>query len=108
MKKLRLTRRSVIKGAGGIAIALPWLEAMIHRRPALAAAPAPAPKRFLAVYTPGGTVRSGAIGDRYTPTGTETAFTLSPILAPLEPVKSSVIVVDCLYLKCGDQTLFAV
>ena len=26
--KLRLTRRSVLKGAGGIAIALPWLEAM--------------------------------------------------------------------------------
>jgi hypothetical protein len=108
MKKLNLTRRSVIKGAGGIAIALPWLEAMTHRRPALAATLPAAPKRFLAVYTPGGTVRRGAIGDRYTPTGTETAFTLSPILAPLEPVKSSVIVVDGLHLKCGDQSLFAV
>ena len=108
LNKLRLSRRSVIKGAGGIALALPWLEAMTHRRPARAAAPAVAPKRFLAVYTPGGTVRSGSIGDRYTPTGTETAFTLSPILAPLEPVKSSVIVVDGLHLKCGDQSLFNV
>jgi len=108
MNKLRLTRRSVIKGAGGLAIALPWLEAMTHRRSARAAAPAVAPKRFLAVYTPGGTVRRGSIGDRYTPTGTETAFTLSPILAPLEPVKSSVIVVDGLHLKCGDQSMFNV
>ena len=108
INKLRLTRRSVIKGAGGIALALPWLEAMTHRRLARAAAPAVAPKRFLAVYTPGGTVRSGSIGDRYTPTGTETAFTLSPILAPLEPVKSSVIVVDGLHLKCGDQSVFNV
>ena len=33
-------------------------------------------RRFVTVYTPGGTVRA-----RYTPTGSETAFTLGPILA---------------------------
>ena len=103
MNKLRLTRRSVIKGAGGIAIALPWLEAMTHRRSAQAAAPPNAPKRFLAVYTPGGTVP-----EKWTPTGSETAFTLSPILAPLEPVKSRIIVLSGLHLKCGDQSMFAV
>ena len=41
--KLRLTRRSVIKGAGGIAIALPWLEAMTRGRSARAAAQPNAP-----------------------------------------------------------------
>jgi len=101
--KLRLSRRSVLKGAGGIAIALPWLEAMTHRRSAQAAAPPNAPKRFLAVYTPGGTVP-----EKWTPTGSETAFTLSPILAPLEPVKSRIIVLSGLHLKCGDQSMFAV
>ena len=101
--KLRLTRRTVLKGAGGIAVALPWLEAMTDGRRARAAAPTPSPKRFLAVYTPGGTVL-----DKWRPTGTETAFTLSPILAPLEPVKQNVIVLDGLYLMCGDQSKFAV
>jgi hypothetical protein len=101
--KLRLTRRSVIKGAGGIAIALPWLEAMTRGRSARAAAQPNAPKRFLAVYTPGGTVP-----EKWTPTGSETAFTLSPILAPLEPVKSHLIVLGGLHLKCGDQSLFLV
>jgi len=101
--KPRLTRRSVIKGAGGIAIALPWLEAMRRGRPARAAAPPSAAKRFLAVYTPGGTVP-----EKWTPTGTETDFTLSPILSPLEPVKSRVLVLGGLHLKCGDQSLFSV
>ena len=99
--KLRLTRRTVLKGAGGIALALPWLEAMIDGRSARAAAPAP--KRFLAVYTPGGTVL-----DKWRPTGTETAFTLSPILAPFEPVKQNLIVLDGLNLMCGDQSKFNV
>ena len=100
--KLRLSRRSVLKGAGGIAIALPWLEAMTRRRPAQAAPPPNAPKRFLAVYTPGGTVP-----EKWTPTGSETNFTLSPILAPLEPVKSRILVLSGLHLKCGDQSMFA-
>jgi hypothetical protein len=101
--KLRLTRRTVLRGAGGIAIALPWLEVMTDGRRARAAAPAGAPKRFLAVYTPGGTIL-----DKWRPTGTETDFTLSPILAPLEPVKQNVIVLDGLYLMCGDERKFAV
>ena len=101
--KLRLTRRSVIKGAGGIAIALPWLEAMMRGRSARAAAPPNASKRFLAVYNPGGTVP-----EKWTPTGSETDFALSPILAPFEPVKSRLLVLSGLHLKCGDQSMFAV
>lgn len=102
--KLRLTRRSVIKGAGGVALALPWLEAMGDRKPARAASSSGAPARFLAVYTPGGTVL-----DKWRPTGTsETSFALSPILSPFAPVQDRLIVLDGLYMKCGDQSAFNV
>ncbi|AUX19666.1 hypothetical protein SOCEGT47_001180 [Sorangium cellulosum] len=94
MSQFRLSRRAVLRGAGAIAIALPWLEIMGTERAAHAQA-APA-KRFLAVYTPGGTVL-----DRWRPTGTETKFTLSPILEPLAPVQDRLLVVDGLDMKSG-------
>jgi len=98
MAKFRLNRRAVIRGAGSIAIALPWLEIM-QPEPRASAAATPA-QRFVAVYTPGGTVRA-----KWVPTGTETAFTLSPILKPLAPVQDKIIVVDGLDMKSavGEQ-----
>lgn len=98
MSQSRLDRRAMLRGAGSIAIALPWLEAMMPERPALAAAP-PA-KRFIGVYTPGGTVLQN-----WRPTGTEEAFTLSPILQPLAPVQDHILVVDGINMKCavGEQ-----
>jgi Protein of unknown function (DUF1552) len=94
----RLSRRAVLRGARGIAIGLPWLEIMSGRRLARAVA-APA-ARFLAVYQPGGTVLA-----RWRPTGTETDFVLSPILAPFEPVKSKLLIPDGLDMKSavGEQ-----
>jgi hypothetical protein len=108
MTKLKLSRRTVIKGAGTVAIALPWLEVMGRGRPASAQTASVPLKRFVTVYQPGGTVRSGSLGDKYTPTGNETSFTLSPILSPLEPVKSKLLIVDGLHLKCADQMLYSV
>ncbi|HET9960022.1 MAG TPA: DUF1552 domain-containing protein [Polyangiaceae bacterium] len=109
MRKFKLSRRAVIKGAGSIAIALPWLEAMRPSRPAYAQNASVPLRRFVTIYQPGGTVRQGSSkGDRYTPTGNETAFQLSPILAPLEPVKSRLLVVDGLDMKCADQYVFNV
>jgi hypothetical protein len=87
MKPFRLNRRAVLRGAGGIAIALPWLEIMEPTRPARAAAPAA--QRFVAIYTPGGTVL-----DQWRPTGTETDFALSPILRPFEAQKEHLLVLD--------------
>jgi hypothetical protein len=84
MRKFQLSRRAVLKGSGGIAIALPWLEVMSARRAAAATTRA---QRFLAVYQPGGTVL-----EKWTPTGSETAFTLSPILAPFEPIKDKILI----------------
>jgi len=103
MTKLNLSRRSMLKGAAGVAIGLPWLEAMTHPKTAQANAPGTTPKRFLAVYRPGGTVP-----EKWPPTGTETEFALSPILAPLEPVKSSLLIPTGLYLMAGDQSKFPV
>jgi hypothetical protein len=103
MSQFRLSRRAVLRGAGSIAIALPWLEVMSEGRQARAQTAATPAKRFVAVYQPGGTVRS-----KYTPTGSESDFMLSPILSPFEPVKSKLLVVDGLDMKCADQTKLGV
>jgi hypothetical protein len=98
MTPVKLNRRAVLRGAGSIAIALPWLEVMGEDREARAQT-GQAAKRFVSVYQPGGTVRA-----KYTPTGTETAFELSPILAPLQAVKDKLLVIDGLDMKCAAQT----
>ena len=56
MGKFKLNRRTMLRGAGSIAIALPWLEIMGEEKLAHAQAAGTA-KRFLSVYTPGGTRR---------------------------------------------------
>lgn len=107
MTSFRLSRRAVLRGAGSIAIALPWLEIMREERRARAAG-APA-KRFVGVYTPGGTVHadsnSPALTEQWSPTGTEENFELSPILKPYEPVKSQLLVLDGIDMKSavGEQ-----
>jgi hypothetical protein len=102
MAKFRLNRRTVLRGAGSIAIALPWLEIMEPERPASAQAAAAA-KRFLHVYTPGGAVIQPT--NKWSPTGPETAPVLSPILSPLEPIKNKILIVDGMSMKSavGEQ-----
>jgi len=91
MGNFRLSRRTVLRGAGSIAIALPWLELMREERPAHAAGENA--RRFVGVYTPGGTVHLGSDGtDKWSPTGSETDFELGPILTPLASVQERLIV----------------
>jgi hypothetical protein len=93
----------MLRGAGSIAIALPWLEIMGEERTARAAVPA---HRFVTVYTPGGSVIDNGNGEnRWRPTGTESDFALSPILAPLEAIKQKLLVVDGLSMQSakGEQ-----
>ena len=83
--KSKLDRRTVLRGAGSIAIALPWLEVMGTQKTAQAQA-APAAKRFITVYQPGGTVSqqpNGKVTEKFWPTGTADAPVISPILKPL-------------------------
>jgi Protein of unknown function (DUF1552) len=94
----RLSRRAVLKGMGSVAIALPWLEVMVPAKQARAATAAA--KRFVGIYTPGGTVL-----ENWRPSGTESAFTLSPILEPLAPVVDRLLVLDGIDMTCavGEQ-----
>lgn len=107
MASFRLSRRAVLRGAGSIAIALPWLEIMREERPVRAASEAA--KRFVGVYTPGGTVHADVSNTQWpelwTPTGTETNFKLNRILAPYEPVKSKLLVLSGVDMKSafGEQ-----
>ncbi|HET6281952.1 MAG TPA: DUF1552 domain-containing protein [Polyangia bacterium] len=71
-----MDRRTVLRGAGGIAVALPFLSAMTVPRKARAAGVA---KRFVTWFSANGTIPGS-----WQPTGTETAFVLPEILSPLE------------------------
>ncbi len=97
--KNKMHRRTLLTGAGSIAIALPWLECMGEKKLAHAQAGTVA-KRFLSVYQPGGT-----IADQFWPSGTPDAPVLSPILKPLESVKSKLLVLRGLDMACavGEQ-----
>ncbi|MBK7860790.1 MAG: DUF1552 domain-containing protein [Archangiaceae bacterium] len=81
----------MLRGAGRIAIALPFLQAMT----AFGQTGAPRKKRLVLWETSGGTVFS-----KWRPTGTGTGFTPSPILAPLDSAanpansKNDLIVLD--------------
>src|SRR4051812_13588062 len=66
-----LSRRAMLRGASGLTLALPWLEAMGQT--------ATPPKRVLFMFTPNGTVPA-----KFWPTGSETSWVASPILQPLD------------------------
>lgn len=108
MGNFRLSRRAVLRGAGGVAIALPFLEIMGVEKAHAASAPA---KRFLSVFQPGGTVTFKDLNatmpdDRFWPTGTETAPVMNKITAPLAAVQSKLLFVDGLRLgpaSTGEQ-----
>ena len=73
-----LSRRALLRGAG-VALALPWLDAM---RPAFAGKKAHhvPPKRFAWIYVPNGVVQ-----DAWHPTNADTDWEITPSLAPLTP-----------------------
>ncbi|WP_438010254.1 DUF1552 domain-containing protein [Sorangium sp. So ce321] len=80
----RLDRRTFLRGAGGLAVALPFLDAMSGSASAVEF-----PKRFVVFFTGLGTVK-----EAWQPTGTETAFELGEILAPLSPYRDKLLVIE--------------
>ena len=72
-----INRRTMLRAASGLALGLPFLDAM--RPTGARAATATPPKRFFVWYTPVGTVLSA-----WRPTGTGTTWTASRILKPLD------------------------
>jgi hypothetical protein len=84
-----LSRRTFLRGAGGVAIALPFLDAMAD-----SASAGPFPKRFIVFFTGLGTLK-----DFWRPIGTETSFQLSEILSPLAPFKDKLLILDGLDME---------
>ena len=94
ISKKHISRRTVLQGIGAT-IALPFLDAMSPAATAWAQTPAgKTPKRFAFVAFP-----HGAIMDRWSPKETGTGFTMSPILEPLQPVRSHLTIVSGLRNK---------
>jgi hypothetical protein len=79
-----VSRRTLLRGAG-VAIALPFLDAM---RPALAATAAPV-QRLGVVYVP-----NGIIMNHWTPAELGSNFQFTRILKPLEPFRESTLILS--------------
>ena len=88
-----INRRAVLKAAG-VALGLPFLDAMVPAATALAQTAAVPKLRTGFFYIPHGAIMGntshGPSLDRWTPSGSGATFTLSPILASLEPYKKYV------------------
>jgi hypothetical protein len=89
-----LSRRVLLRGAGGAAIALPWLASLAPRG-ARAQAATPR-KRFVVMFSPNGTIPW-----QWTPSGAEADLALSPILAPLKPHAADIVVIQGLSQRGG-------
>lgn len=94
MSKFTLSRRSFLRGAGGAAMSLPLLQAMGCSRSSSSITREQQnaegiPKRIIIMFSANGTIR-----ENWSPTGGVTDFALSPILAPLEPHKGDIVVLD--------------
>src|SRR5437764_6659523 len=91
--KKHISRRAVLKGAGVI-LGLPFLDAMVPARTALAQTAAVPKMRTGFFYRPHGAIMGntshGPAADRWTPSGSGANFKLSPILSSLEPYKKYV------------------
>src|SRR6185436_19750371 len=91
--KKHIHRRAVLKAAG-VALGLPFLDAMVPAATALAQTAASPALRMGFFYIPHGAIMGntshGPAMDKWTPSGAGANFTLSPILASLEPYKKYV------------------
>src|SRR5690606_21613224 len=85
MARSPLSRRTFLRGAGGVAVALPFLESIGPAR----AGGTEAPLRYLQLMHVQGTLL-----DEWAPSGPADAMVLSNILSPLEPVKDRIVVVS--------------
>jgi hypothetical protein len=86
MSRAPLSRRTVLRGAGGVAIALPLLDAMLPRRACAQLAP---PPRLVIFFSSCGVVQKS-----WAPVGTGPSFALSRILEPLAPLKDKLLVLS--------------
>ena len=91
----RLSRRTLLRGAGGAALALPFLEAMMPRT--VRAQTTTAPRRVIFVFQANG----DEIDRRFTATG-ETSFAFDEFLSPLEPYSGELLHLNRLHKRFYD------
>src|SRR3954467_1803620 len=96
--KKKLSRRTVLKGAGAT-IALPLLDAMMPAGTVLAQSAAKPSPRVAFVYFP-----HGALQDEWQPTRVGRDFDFKYILQPLEPYREYVTVISGLRNKGGESS----
>jgi hypothetical protein len=93
VKRSTLSRRTLLRGAGGAALALPFLEIMQGCGASAGASRFRegnlTPKRFVVFWSPNGTII-----DNWRPSGQDENFTLSKILEPLAPHQNDIVVLD--------------
>jgi hypothetical protein len=96
-RRRTLSRRAALKGAG-VALGLPWLEAMTPRAiGATTGASQGAPVRMAVLYMP-----NGVNTTEWTPQGQGRDFELSPTLASLADLKDRLVVVSNLWNAAAD------
>ena len=98
LRKRRISRRALLRGTGGVALGLPWLEAMGSARGGEGTGSGPV--RLAALYMP-----NGAYPESWTPTKAGGDFSLTPSLEPVAPVRRHVTVLSNLWneqAKDGD------
>jgi hypothetical protein len=105
--KKHLSRRTLLR-AGGAAIGLPLLNAMIPAATALAQTAAAPKPRMGFFYLPHGAIMSntthGAEMNRWTPDGKGRDFDFKPILEPFKPLQKYLTVVSGLGNKPGESS----
>jgi hypothetical protein len=98
-RRARVSRRTVLRGAAGAAIALPALELMAPRgRGARAADVARGPQRFITYFTP-----NGHPPRLWRATGRDGSFQLPAMLEPLAPYKAQLMIVRGLSMLSTDR-----
>jgi len=86
-----VSRRTVLRGAG-VSLALPWLESLPAWGATPGGAPGPFPKRFAVLF-----MGNGINGNHWWAKGSGAEMKLGKSLAPLEPLKTKVNVVNGLF-----------
>lgn len=81
-----LSRRALLRGAGGVALSLPFLDAMVPASARAQALAAP-PRRMSFVYFPNGFIRA-----EWNPKTAGAAFEMTPALQPLAPFRDKLTV----------------
>jgi hypothetical protein len=96
--KRAIPRRTILRGLGA-AVALPLLDGMVPALTALTQTAARPIKRFGVVYLP-----NGVVIENWTPAAEGAGFEFSPILKPLEPFRSRMLVLSGLTQNADGQT----